>query len=146
MFIKQAKLGVLLAMIMSSSANADLALIGHSDSDVGSIDTQSVKKIFLGERKAFPSGIKAIPVNHATGSPDRKEFFETVLGMSEDSHKRHWTRMRMTSLSNSPVELSSYEELLDWVAKTPGSIAYIDARHTNDSVKVLLTIKDFEGV
>jgi hypothetical protein len=138
--------GILLAMFISNTVNAELAIIGHIDYNNGLLNAYNVKKIFLGERQSFPDGQKARPVNHAVGSPDRKEFFDSVLAMGEPSHKRHWTRMISTGKGTSPAELSSYEDVLKWVAENPDSIAYIDARMVNDSVKVLLTIEDYSDL
>ncbi len=138
--------GAFLALFIITSASADLAIISHPDYDGGELSSVKVKKLFLGERKAFPNGIKATPINHAVGSPDRKEFFSQVLNMAESSHGRHWKRKRATGGGNSPVELNSYEAVLRSVANTPGSISYIDTRRVNDSVKVLLTIRDFDDV
>ena len=135
-----------LAIFITSIAYADLAIIGHPDSDTGNLDIQNVKKLFLGERKAFPSGIHANPVNHVAGSPDRKEFFSSVLNMPESRHSRHWKRKISVGAGNSPVEVSSHTEVLNRVATTPGSIGYIDADKVDDSVKVLLTVSDFEVI
>jgi ABC-type phosphate transport system substrate-binding protein len=133
-------------MIVSSAASADLVIIGHPDIDTGSLDTLSVKRLFLGERKAFPNGLHATPINHAEGSPDRKEFFSSVLSMAESSHKRHWKRKTSTGGGYSPTELNSHDEVLQEIANTPGSISYIDSSLVDDSVKVLLTINDFDDV
>ena len=67
-------LGVLAVMSISNAAFAEIAIIGHPDDSVGEIDAQNVKNLFLGERKSFPNGIHATPINHVAGSPDRKEF------------------------------------------------------------------------
>ena len=138
--------GAFLALIITTSASAELAIISHPGYDAGKLSSVKVRNLFLGERKAFPNGIKATPINHSVGSPDRKEFFSQVLNMAESSHGRHWKRKRATGGGNSPVELSSYEEVLRSVANTPGSISYIDTRMVNDSVKVLFTIRDFDDV
>ena len=138
--------GAFLALFITTNASADLAIISHPDYDGGEINSAQVKNLFLGERKSFPNGIKATPINHAAGSPDRKKFFSQVLNMAESFHGRHWKRKRATNSGSSPVELNSYDEVLRSVAKTPGSISYIDARMVNDSVKVLFTITDFDDV
>ena len=135
--------GVLIAIFMTTTANAGLVIIGHANYEGGQLDSASIKRIFLGERNSFPEGQRATPINHAVGSPDRKEFFDSVLAMDESAHRRHWSRMLSTGKGTSPVELNSYEAVLDWVAKNPGSIAYIDPKMVNDSVKVLLKIEDF---
>lgn len=146
MFTKLRILGAALAMLINSAAYADLAIIGHPDYNTGELDIQSVKNLFLGERKAFPNGLNATPINHVAGSPDRKEFFLSVLSMVESSHVRHWTRKRASGGASSPVELNSHDAILHEVANTPGGISYIDASLVDNTVKVLLTINSYGDV
>ena len=136
----------LLATLISSNAYAELAIIVHPDYETGTLDTQDVRKLFLGERKSFPNGLHATPFNHTVGSPDRKEFFSLVLSMPEDGHKRHWKRKIAVGTGSSPTELGSHDAVLKSIANTPGSIGYIDASKVNDSVKVLFTVSDFNKV
>jgi ABC-type phosphate transport system substrate-binding protein len=145
-FKKLITLTASLTLLMSSAAYAELAIIGHPDSDTGTVDIQSVKKLFLGERKSFPNGLHASPVNHVTGSPDRKVFFSSVMSMSESGYSRHWKRKLSTSAAHLPAEVASYDEVLEIVANTPGSIAYINADQVDDSVKVLFTVNDIESL
>mgnify|MGYP001822168829 CR=1 FL=1 len=146
MFTKPRILAASLFMLINTAAFADLAIIGHPDIDTGALDTQNVRKLFLGERKSFPNGHYAKPFNHTVGSPDRKEFFTLVLSMQESNHNRHWKRKIAVGAGNSPTELGSHAELLKSISSTPGSIGYIDASKVDDSVKVLLTISDFGEV
>jgi len=146
MFTKLRILTALLAIFISSAANADLAIIGHPDTDTGELDTHKVKRLFLGERKSFPNGLHATPINHIAGSPDREKFFTLVLNMPESNHNRHWKRKRSSGAGNSPAELNSHSAVLQLIADTPGSIGYIDASKVDDTVKVLLTVSGFDGV
>ena len=146
MFSKLKTLFVALTLFISSAAYADLAIIGHPGSNAGDIDIQSARKIFLGERKSFPSGNHATPMNHSVGSPDRKEFFALVMNMPESNYKRHWKRKMSKGISHVPAELKSHKEVLRSIANTPGSIGYIDASKVDDTVKVLMTVSDFQGV
>jgi ABC-type phosphate transport system substrate-binding protein len=136
----------LVLLFSNNSAMADLAIIGHPEYFTGELDAQSVKKLFLGERKSFPDGLHATPINHTPGSNDRKEFFESVLRMQESSHERHWTRKRSTGVGYSPIELNSHDAVLRSIANTPSAISYIDSDLVNDSVKVLLIINDIDDV
>lgn len=146
MFIKLRIFATILIMLTSSVAFADLAIIAHPDYDTGTLDTQNVRKLFLGERSSFPSGQHATPLNHKVGSPDRKEFFSLVLSMPEASHKRHWKRKMARGAGSPPSELGSHDAVLKSVASTPGSIGYIDASKVDGTVKVLLTVSNFSGV
>ncbi len=146
MFTKLRILATILIMFTNSVAFADLAIIAHPGYDTGTLDTQNVRKLFLGERNSFPSGQHATPFNHKVGSPDRKEFFSLVLSMPEASHKRHWKRKMARGAGSPPSELGSHDAVLKSIASTPGSIGYIDASKVDSSVKVLLTVSNFSGV
>jgi len=146
MFTKLRILSASFAIFISSAACADLAIIVHPGSETGDLDAQSVRMIFLGERKSFPNGRHATPINHVAGSPDRKEFFASVLSMPEKGYSRHWKRKISTGIGHSPDELNSYEAVLQSIANTPGSISYIDASKVDDTVKVLFTVTSFNAV
>jgi ABC-type phosphate transport system substrate-binding protein len=146
MFNKLKASFILLSILFCTAANADLAIIVHPDYQGGELDKEMVKKLFLGEIQTFPSGHKATPANHATGSPDRKYFFEYVLEMSEKRHKRYWSRKASVGKKGAPKELASHKEVLNWVAETPLAITYIDTKQTDDSVKVLFTVTVFEDL
>ena len=137
---------VSLLIFYSGIINADLAIIAHPDYDGGELDQEVIKQLFLGETKKYPSGHTALPANHAVGSPDRKAFFEVVLGMGETRHKRYWSRKMSVGKKGAPLELNSYEEVLKWVASNPLGISYIDKDMVNDSVKVLHTVYVFDDM
>jgi len=136
----------LLSLLGCTVVNADLAIIVHPDYQGGEIDKELVKDLFLGNTQDFPSGHKAIPANHADGSPDRKYFFEYVLDMSETRHKRYWARKESVGKKGAPKELVSHKEVLKWVTSTPLGITYIDTKMVDDSVKVLFTVTVFEDL
>ena len=146
MFKKIRFLFAVLTVISSATANADLAIIVHPDYQGGELNEEMVKELFLSERVTFPSGHKATPANHSTGSPDRKYFFEYVLKMGESRHKRYWSRKVAVGKKGSPTELNSHEDVLKWVANTPLGIAYINKEKIDDSVKVVLTVLVFEDI
>ena len=146
MFIKLRHFFAALIFICCSAANADLAIIVHPDYEGGELTEEMVKDIFLGVNTKFPSGHTAIPANHAEGRPDRKHFFEYVLKMSEQKHKRYWKRKASTGKKGAPEELDSHQEVLKWVADTPLGITYIDKTKVNDTVKTLFTVLVFEDL
>ena len=45
-----------------------------------------------------------------------------------------------------PLELNSYEEVLEWVAANPLGISYIDESMVDNSVKVLHTVYVFDDM
>jgi len=129
-----------------SSAYADLAIITHPDYQGGELTKEMVKELFIGTQQTYPSGHKAIPANHASGSPDRKAFFEYVLEMSETRHKRYWARKVSVGKQGAPKELASHKEVLAWIKDNPLGITYIEKIKVDDSVKVLMTVTVFDDL
>lgn len=149
MFEKIKMLLAICLLVSSATANADLAIIVHPDYQGGELNEELVRQLFLDEFDEFPSGHKAEPANHTLGSVDRKNFFDYVLKMGETQHKRYWARKKAIGKigkHGAPKELRNYEDVLNWVAKTPLGIAYIDKKMLNDSVKVLLTVAVFDDI
>jgi hypothetical protein len=137
---------IYLLIFFSGNVNADLAIIAHPDYDGGELNEEIVNKLFLGELKTYPSGHTALPANHSVGSPDRKAFFEYVLGMGESRHRRYWSRKISAGKKGAPVELDSYDEVLEWIGRNPLGITYIDKSMVDESVKVLLTVYVFDDI
>jgi ABC-type phosphate transport system substrate-binding protein len=131
-----------LILFASTAAYADLAIIVNPSYNDGKLNIQDIKKLFLGERTAFPDGSYAMPVNHNAGSPDRKQFYSSVLGMNSASLSRYWRRQISMGNNNQPTVASSYTAVLKTVASTPGSISYINSNMVNNKVKVLMVLDD----
>ena len=137
-------ISTLVIAFSSTVAMADVAIISNPGANIGAIDASDVRKIFLGERKSFPNGTYATPINHAEGSQDRNIFFHNILNITEQAHDKHWLRKQkrsMRTIGYRPEEVGSSTVVLETVANTSGGIGYIDASMVNDSVKVLMTIK-----
>lgn len=140
MFKRFISVSALFLSALSFNVNAEIVIIGHPELNVGNLDTESIRNLYLGERSSLPNGMPAVPVNHVKGSPDRDQFFSSVLSMNEKSHKRHWKRMQATGTSYKPQEVSSYEALIEEISSTPGSIGYINASEVPATVKVLMKV------
>lgn len=128
---------VVLALASASMglAQADAVVIVHPSNAVN-MDDEQVSKIFLGQTKTFPGGAEATPVDNKEG-PLREDFGNKVLKKSPAQLKALWARQIFTGGAKPPRELASEDEVLKFVASTPGAIGYIDSSKANSSVKVL---------
>jgi len=124
-----------LAFASLGQAHAEAVIIVHP-SNAANMDDEQVSKIFLGQTKTFPGGAEATPVDHKEG-PLREEFGNRVLKKSPAQLKALWARQIFTGGAKPPRELASEDEVLKFVASTPGAIGYIDSSKANGSVKVL---------
>ena len=116
-------------------AAADIAVIVHPGNNA-TIDEEQITKIFLGQTKTFSGGAEATPVD-IKESPAREEFGNKVLKKSPSQLKALWARQIFTGGAKPPRELGGDDEVLKFVASTPGAIGYVDAGKANASVKVV---------
>ncbi|MEJ6005949.1 phosphate ABC transporter substrate-binding protein [Paucibacter sp. AS339] len=133
-FTKQALVQILLCAGLSS-AWADAVIIVHP-SNATPMDDEQVSKIFLGQTKTFPGGAEALPVD-IKESPVREDFGNKVLKKTPAQLKALWARQIFTGGAKPPRELASEDDVLKFVASTPGAIGYVDSSKANASVKVL---------
>jgi ABC-type phosphate transport system substrate-binding protein len=72
-----------------------------------------------------------------------KEAFLSYVGMSEDELKRIWLRKQFTGKARPPKAVSSEDEVMELVARTPGAIGYIGQRNYRDvqNVRIIARVK-----
>jgi ABC-type phosphate transport system substrate-binding protein len=119
-------------------ANAELALIVHPSNALTTISASDVGRIYLGKSRSFPSGGRVSPVDQATGSAARTEFYNTYTGMTEAQAKSHWSKLMFSGKGQPPSEVPGGDAAVKAaVAGDASAIGYIDAGAVDSSVKAL---------
>ena len=122
--------------IVSSVSLADIAIIIHPSNN-NSISEDDINRIFLGKNKSYADGEEIKAVNLKSGDDIRTEFEEKALGKASKQVKAYWSKLIFSGKAKPLMESGTDEEALDFVAKNPEAIAYIDASKVNDTVKVV---------
>lgn len=125
----------LVLLALSAPVMADVVVIVNP-ANSASIDEEQIAKIFLGQTKTFSNGSEATPIDQKEG-PIREEFGNKLLKKNPSQLKAQWARQIFTGGAKPPKELGSDDEILKFVASTPGAIAYIDSSKVNKTVKVV---------
>ncbi|WP_337842656.1 phosphate ABC transporter substrate-binding protein [Rheinheimera sp.] len=127
------------ALSISVAAFANVAVIVHP-SNGAAVSQDDLNKIYTGRSKSFADGKAAEAVNLADSVAVRADFDQKALGRSSSQMKAYWSKLVFTGKGTPPKELASEQEVLDYVAKTPGAIGYVSAGAVNANVKVALTL------
>jgi ABC-type phosphate transport system substrate-binding protein len=129
---------LLFVSLLTLSVGAQAAVAVISNPNVGDgVTDKDIKKVFMGKKSEL-AGAPVTAVDQKEGSTSRKEFYEGVVGQSEDEVKAYRTEMVFTGRGTPPKELADDAAVKAFVAATPGAVGYIDDKKVDASVKVLM--------
>ena len=130
----------LLVLLLTSplAAARDGFVIVMNDSTPGTqVNRTTVAAIFLKQAPAWSDGTPTHPVDQSTRNPIRQSFAADVLGQPIVAVQIYWQRRMSSGITPPPVK-NSDEEVMQFVAATPGAIGYVSETATLSSgVKVI---------
>ena len=120
-----------------ASADAPYRVIVHPQVKGTQIPRAALSSIFLKQAPKWGDGSAVLPVDQSVRSQVRKSFSGDVLQQGIVEVQVYWQRKMATGVTPPPVKTSD-EEILSFVASTPGAIGYVSAATPlPDSVKAV---------
>jgi len=113
------------AMAAQAGESKIAVIVSSRDHDVPAIDPGMLRNIYLKKVFVDPQGHAYIPVNLPPDSKLRQAFFRTAIGMSELRLQNYWNQQYFQGVSP-PFVLGSEAAVVEFVAKTPGAIGYVE--------------------
>ena len=109
-----------------ASAEATFRIIVHPQVKGTQIPRAALSSIFLKQAGRWSDGSIALPVDQSVRSPVRKSFSSDVLQQGLVEVQVYWQRKIATGLMP-PLVKTSDEEIVSFVASTPGAIGYVSS-------------------
>jgi len=128
--------------IATTSARSEVVVIVNLENPVQSMTPQEISDFFLGRSRVFSSGIAAEIYEQPRDAQTRQEFFHLINGMSLKMLNAYWARLQFSGEVQPPLSLSDSKAVLAAVRKSKGGLGYIDASVLDNSVKVILRLKE----
>jgi ABC-type phosphate transport system substrate-binding protein len=116
-------------------ARADVVVIVSAHSTIAAMSTAAIARLYLGESNTMT------PVDIATPSGTRREFYTKVTGRNDGQVKARWSKLVFTGKCSAPKEFASGEEVVKAIAADPHAIGYVDSSFVNMTVKIIYTVK-----
>jgi ABC-type phosphate transport system substrate-binding protein len=126
-----------LAIGSTSTLSAEETVLVNGASTVAGISEDDLKDYYLGKKASWPDGSKVTVVVLKDGASH--ESLMKKLGKSTSQFSTGWKKLVFTGKGSMPEQVGSEDELVAFVAKTPGSIGYADAGKVKDGVKAIPT-------
>jgi len=119
------------------SADVSYRVIVHPQVKGNQIPRTALSSIFLKQAPKWADGQAVQPIDQSVQSTVRRRFSNDVLGQGVVAVQVYWQRRMSDGMIPPPVKTSD-EEIVSFVASTPGAIGYISsATPLPDSVKAV---------
>ena len=132
------KLPLLAAVVILGFMQAfagDVKIIANPSVRSYSISLADLRGIFLQDRRSL-DGYHVEPVLAKSGAA-HKAFLRRYLGKSDDALRTYYRTLIFTGTGTMPRFLDSDAEIVRYVAKTPGTLGYVNVDFPTQGVKVL---------
>jgi ABC-type phosphate transport system substrate-binding protein len=145
----QRKLTIVFSMLLLLSfstlcaAESYVVIVNNANTD-HEILAKDLKKIFLGEKSAWPNG-KQIKVAALKGgdSEAHKDFLKDIVKITPLNFRMHWKRKVFTGAgAGTDIQFfTSEKKLKEFIAANPTAVGYISTASLDDTVKKARILK-----
>lgn len=115
------KIVVLIVLILAGSL-AEEVIITNSSTKM--LDEATLKKIYLGKKKAWENGEKIILTTLKKGET-HESFMLRLINRRPEQFTIYWKQLMFTGRGIMPKEFASEQEMVDFIAANHGAIGYI---------------------
>ncbi len=112
-------------------------VIVHPDNPVDAVERKFLADAFLKKLVRWPHQQIIQPVDLDPDTPIRRRFSAEVLSRSVAAVKSYWQQLIFSGRDVPPPELSSEDDVVEYVRRHPGAIGYVSANADVSGVKVV---------
>ncbi|MBF0228396.1 MAG: hypothetical protein HQK63_02195 [Desulfamplus sp.] len=129
-------------LLFSASLEDEIVVVVNLNNPVNSLTPKEVSDLFLSRRRTFPSGEAVILIEQERNSFLREKFFYLINKMTVRRVNAYWARLQFSGEVQPPEYLPNSQAVLEVIRKNTNAIGYVDFANVDDSVRVVLHLKD----
>jgi ABC-type phosphate transport system substrate-binding protein len=134
-------LAVLMANTLLPAAPADdnaIAIVVRADVPVANLAFAELRRLMLGDRQYWSSNLKVTLLVRAPVARERDVVLKTIYQMSEAQFRQYWiAKVFRAEAAAAPRIVYSNDMAVDIATQIPGAVAFVDAGHVPNGLKVL---------
>lgn len=135
----------LLCLAGPLAARTEIVVIAHPDSPVLSLTAREVSDLYLGRARSLGTDEQRVSLalyEQPANSAVRETFFRALNGMGIKQLNAYWARLRFSGEVLPPASLPDSRAVVEAISRNRSAIGYVEANAVNDSVKVVLRLKE----
>lgn len=129
-------LAIIVSLLFSTSAMADLVVIGNI-AGPNSLKQSQVKRLFLGKSKKLPNGEYVKLIELQNGNASRIAFHKKNTERTEAQLQSSWSRLIFTGKADAPTQVDDFKSVIGEVEAATNAIGYIEESMVTANIKVL---------
>jgi ABC-type phosphate transport system substrate-binding protein len=122
------------------AGDSTLVVIANKAVQSSTLSRDDLRSIFQTRKNTWPDGMPVRAFNLPDANVLRTSFDLAVLGLDPSQAARYWIDRRVRGGDRPPAIVPSSALMVRLVAKTVGSIGYVEPALVNPSVKVLARV------
>ncbi|MBZ0094277.1 MAG: hypothetical protein K8H75_02710 [Sulfuricella sp.] len=127
----------LLILLPAAESMADVVVVANPRSGIDRLSRDEVINIFLGRFRQLPSGLSVQPVDLPATQSEKATFYLRLVNKDLAEINAYWSRLVFSGRTEPPVQAKSTEDLIEFIAKTPGAIGYMERSKVDGRVKLV---------
>ena len=126
------------SILPSASAAAEVAIVVRPDVPVDNLSFADLRKVLLGDRQFWTSGLRVTLVIRSPGSHEREVVLKTIYQMSEAQFRQYWiAKVFRAEAPGGPRIVYSNEMAAEMASAIRGAVAFVDAAQVPKGLKVV---------
>lgn len=134
-------LALVLLTLAGAAPAAGLVVIVNPASGVQHLSRDEAVNIFMGRYRKLPSGIVALPIDIGSQSPQRRRFYQLLVGSDLPVIDAYWARLVFSGQTSPPLQAPDDRTAIELVAGNRSAIAYVDRDRVDARVRVALELE-----
>jgi ABC-type phosphate transport system substrate-binding protein len=118
------------ATIQAQKQFEEFVLIGNS-TGLKEIKASDVLRIFKGQQSNWNNGNSVTLVLPSTKSSTSEKIAKLIYNTSSSGMQKYWLGLVFQGRANPPFFIDSSEEIIRFVQRTPGAVAFIPVNQTD---------------
>jgi ABC-type phosphate transport system substrate-binding protein len=124
-----------------NAALEEVDVVVNKSNTIGPLSLEEVRRIFVGEKSAWPGGKRIAVLMLARDQPERGVILRDVLKMTESDYTKYFLQAAFTGrVQAAPKDLPSAAQMKARLTANPNAIGYLKKEDVDDSVRVLLQL------
>jgi hypothetical protein len=132
---------LILALLAWTRVEADMVVVVNAKSGVERLSMDEVVNIYMGRYRQLPSGLPAVPVDQPDAMPEKARFYRLLVNKDLSEINAYWARLIFSGKTSPPRQARSAAEVVEWVAKQRGGIAYLDRAEVDSRMKIVIELE-----